>query len=120
MANKTWTKEEIKTLLEQNDRAVERGLVAIYNRQTEDEQFAQTTSHHNGRGFNGIDASFGSKLAEVVLKGWHLSPKQVACARRILRKYAGQLLAVAQAKEEAAISPSDYDSVVNTEEAAVA
>lgn len=97
MESKTWTKDDIKALLEKNDLAVERALVALYNRQTADEQATHTTAHHNGMGFNGVDADFGTSLAEKVLKGWKLSPKQLAAARKMLRKYVGQLLVVAQA-----------------------
>lgn len=98
---KTWTKDEILALLAERDAAVARALVALYERQTADEQSALITTHHNKMGFNGLDARFGSELARKVLKGWTLSPKQLAAARKMLRKYAGQLVLVANQKAAA-------------------
>jgi hypothetical protein len=46
------TVESIRTLLNKNDKAVERGLVAIYNRQTLDEKLDKYTKHRNGVGFS--------------------------------------------------------------------
>ena len=46
-----WTKERIVTLLESNPRAVERAVLAIYARQTLEEQHSETTKENNGRGF---------------------------------------------------------------------
>lgn len=56
MAQKTWTRTEIETLINTNDRAVERAMVAIWERQTRDEQATETTRHHNGIGFSGWTA----------------------------------------------------------------
>lgn len=44
--------EYIGWLLATNDRAVERALVCLYNRQTIDEQLSEDTKHRNGRGFS--------------------------------------------------------------------
>jgi hypothetical protein len=92
------TREEVTHLLKTNDRAVERALVVLYQRQTSDEQAVLQTRHTNGVGFNATDAKFGSDLAQKVLKGWRLTPGQIGSARRMLIKYGGQLVAAAEEK----------------------
>lgn len=94
MATLSEKKAKILSILE-SDRAVSKGLVAIYQRQTTDEQSSETTVHANGRGFSGADAEFGSSLAKKVLKGWRLSPEQVHYGRRMLGHYWKQLIEVA-------------------------
>lgn len=92
---KTWTREEIETLVNTNDRAVERAMVAIWERQTADEQSSDTTRHHNGIGFSGWTARSGSYYARWVLDGNSLTGKHLAKARRIALHHAGQLLRIA-------------------------
>jgi len=92
------TAESIKALLDANDRAVMRALVALYERQTADEQANAHTSHLNGMGFNGYDAEFGTSLAKQVIRGCILSPRQIAAGRKMCKKYARQLAEVANAK----------------------
>ena len=111
-----WTKEKIQSLLNEDSLkgniALERALVHLYNRQTEDERESETTKYPNGKGFNGQDAMFMSSLAEQVIQsdrepGFRLSPKQREALRRTLPrgrssrigKYAGQLLLVIKEKE---------------------
>ncbi len=95
MANKVWTKEEIRNLLETNNIMVEKSVVKIYELQTADEQVLKETNHCNGVGFNGTDSRILSSLAEWVMSGKHLSQKQMAIARKKIMKYAGQLTLVA-------------------------
>ena len=90
-----WTREQIRTLLESNPRMVERSLVKLYERQTADEQASLSTKHENGQGFNAFDAEFLSSLATQVIGGRTLSHKQLAAARKALKKYVGQLTAIA-------------------------
>ena len=95
---KVWKKEEIRELLETNDRAVVRGIVVIYSLQTEDERKTAETMEHNGVGFSGLDAQFLSSLAKQILeRGW-LTEKQMVYARKKILKYAGQLTKVANGK----------------------
>lgn len=91
MAQKTWTRTEIETLITTSDRAVERAMVAIWKRQTEDEQATETTRHHNGIGFSGWTARSGSYFAQWVQSGRTLSGKHLAKARKIALHHAGQL-----------------------------
>lgn len=46
---------------------VERTLVALYKRQTEEEQQGSATLRHNGRGFTKADADFMSNMAKMIL-----------------------------------------------------
>jgi hypothetical protein len=68
-------------------------LTTLYARQTEDERAQGATTHLNGAGFNATDSTFASSLARQVEAGRPLSARQLAAARRLLPKYAGQLLA---------------------------
>jgi hypothetical protein len=118
----TVTKEQIQNLLRSNDWAVVRGVEAIYARQTSDERASQTTSHDNGRGFNGRDAGILSSFAKQI-QGWRsadpvtryrfpLSPKQLGVARRAIFKYAGQLAVVAAEKSAAETTESAIEAAV--------
>lgn len=86
--------EKMKT----NDAWVTRGLVAIWNKQTEDEKFVAETKHDNGVGFTGSDAHFLSSLAQQYTIKGYLSPKQMKFARRSMLKYAGQLVKITKGK----------------------
>ena len=91
MAQKTWTRTEIEAMLNTNDRAVERAMVAIWERQTRDEQETQDTRHHNGVGFAAWSARSGTYFAEWVRSGRHLTGKHLVKARKIALHHAGQL-----------------------------
>jgi len=95
MANKVWTNDEIKRLLETNDKMVSRSLVKLYEYQTESEQDAEETHEQNGVGFNGIDAGFLTSIAKQVISGRTLSTKQLASTRKTILKYAGQITRIA-------------------------
>lgn len=98
---KVWTKEEIQDLLQTNDATLERGLMRIYDFQTRTEQLVGHTRDHNGVGFNGVDGELLSSFAEFMIKrtslpfGQRLSTKQKMWARKKMKKYAGQLVKVA-------------------------
>lgn len=92
------TKNEIRVLLHNNLHAIERGIVAIYRRQTNDEQQQSTTKHDNGRGFTAADAKMGTYLAKWILSGRRLSGEWRFKARDLIKKYAGQLVEVAAQK----------------------
>ena len=91
MAQKTWTRTEIEALINTNDRAVERAMVAIWERQTRDEQATETTRHHNGIGFSGWTARSGTYYAGWIMSGRRLTGKHLDKARRIALHHAGQL-----------------------------
>ena len=93
-AKKVWTREEIEAMVRTNDRAVERAMVAIWERQTADEQASQTTNHNNGRGFCGWAARSGTYYAGWVRSGRRLTGKHLDKARKIALHHAGPLSSV--------------------------
>lgn len=108
-------REVIREKLLTNDEWLVRGLLAIYDCQTSDEQTEEQTKHHNSVGFNGLDAKFLSSLAMQV-KQWlkdkeeskknpaikvfptPLSARQMELLRKKMLKYSGQLFVLAQQK----------------------
>lgn len=98
--DKQFTVEEIKTKVATNPAWAEHALVALFNRQTADEQQAEATVEKNHVGFNATDAEFLSSLAKQVIAsrypaGRKLSEKQLTYAFKRLPKYAGQLAKIA-------------------------
>lgn len=95
---KNWDKTSIQELLARNDKAICRAVVAIFERQDQDEQEEEQTKSLNNRGFNQKDAKIMTSIAKWYLeKGW-LSPKQMRVARNRMPKYWRQLLEVAEQK----------------------
>lgn len=90
-----YTKQHIRNLLENNDKAVHKAIVVLYSRQTAAEQTSMSTREHNGVGFNATDAELLSSFAEQIKKGRSLSVKQMEWARKKIMKYSGQLANIA-------------------------
>lgn len=97
------TKDQIKSLLLSNDRAVERAMCALFARQTQDERSSSTTQHLNGRGFNAFDAPTGSYYARWVNSGRKLTGRHLDKARAMAIRYAGQLVEVALGNQRATL-----------------
>jgi hypothetical protein len=97
MANK-WSREVILHKLLTDVKWLERGILALYARQTADEQKIKETHRRNGEGFNKPDAVLLSNYAELLNMGRHLSEKQLFIARKKMRKYASQLTRIANSK----------------------
>jgi hypothetical protein len=100
------TKVEILNKLDTNVRWLERAILALDARQTDDERSSGATVYDNDKGWNAFDASFGSYLARYIKgsrrpEGERLSGNWIVKARRMVRKYAGQLSRIAAAKQEA-------------------
>jgi hypothetical protein len=93
-----WTEESITALLVNNDRAVERAILAIYDRQTADEKSAQTTRHSNRMGFSWASAQLGSYYAKWIKSGRKLTGTHLDRARKMAIKYRRQLCAIAADK----------------------
>jgi hypothetical protein len=90
-----YTVNQIKAQLQTDDRWLLRGLLAIYQRQTADEQVAQATIERNNVGFNGCDAQFLTDIAQKYQKYGRLSDKQIIAVRKCMLKYARQLTRIA-------------------------
>lgn len=100
-------KEAIQKALDTNDAAVVKALRLLFEKQTADEQASHETRWRNGCGFSGVDAEILTSFARQVERwdvtapsarrfAFPLSPKQLALARRKLRKYWRQLLPYAR------------------------
>jgi hypothetical protein len=92
-----WTKEHIQHLIQTNDRAVERALIQIYNRQTADEQRSSTTNRENSVGFTAFDAEFLTSVAQQCIARNGLTQGQIHRIRPKMMKYWRQLLEIASA-----------------------
>ena len=101
------TKDTIREMLRNNDRAVGRALIALAERQTADERRDETTRHHNNMGFMPAHAARGTSMARYFQRHGQLTPRQLAWWRVVtpsgkmrIEVYASQLLLVAKAKKE--------------------
>jgi len=95
MNSKKWKKEDIKQLLIENDVAVLRGLLRIYDLQTADEKQDDDTKYHNNIGFNGVDGYIMSKFASFYMSRGYLTSKQFNLTKKKIMKYSGQLAKIA-------------------------
>jgi hypothetical protein len=90
------TKDYIREKLEESQAWLERGILAIYEKQTNDEQESRATRKRNNVGFSGCDAARMSYYAEWIRSGKHLSGDHVEKAKKTMVKYAGQLEKIAR------------------------
>jgi len=107
-----YSKEYLEEKIMGNQVWLERAILAIWNRQTQDEKAVEGTIHHNKMGFSGIDGKFMTSLGNQINNKHHgpyhtpvgqcLTSKQANCARRGMRKYISQLQRVIAEKMEAA------------------
>lgn len=86
----------IKQMLASNEKWALRGLLRIYENQTDDEQSSETTRHHNNIGFTGADAEILSSMAKQVIAGRRMSVKQMAIILKKMPKYSAQLERIAR------------------------
>lgn len=104
--SKLWDKTSIQKLVKENPLALERAILAIYHRQTTEEQLDGISIDHNGIGFNRSDTPILTPLA-VKIQSWtrhnHKQPLPEVIRRQkflgtVMQKYWRQLLAEAEAK----------------------
>ena len=88
----TYTKEFIQDKLTTDSRWVERSLIKLYGRQTEDEKTTKETKWENGMGFNGSDSRYLSYCSQWVLSGRSLSGHHLTKCGTKLKKYWKQIL----------------------------
>lgn len=92
---RTWSEEEIKNLVQVNDKVLYGAIKRLYDEQTADEKAAGETKHYNGVGFNGADSKIMSSFAEFLNRTGFLTAKQKAVARKKMVKYTKQLTKLA-------------------------
>ena len=97
-----YTKDElvngIKVQIKSSDNKAIHALMTIYSSQSDEEKCDGHTKELNGVGFGGMDSEILSSFAEQYNRNGSLSPKQMALVKRLMPKYAGQLLKVSFAK----------------------
>jgi len=98
---KVWTKEEIKELMERRDNVLITCMLRIYNQQTETERCYGETLEANGKGFNGCDAEILSSFCRFYKENNFLTQRQIALARKKMKKYSKQVADLANAHERA-------------------
>lgn len=99
---KVYTEATVAELIDTNPQFMERALIKIYDRQTEDEKVAKITHYHNHVGFSAAHASKMCYYAKWVLSGRKLSGPHLEKCKAILKKYRKQIL-----HEIAAANPSN-------------
>lgn len=71
-----------------------KGLLSIYDYQTETEQNYGATIEDNGVGFTGVDAEILSSFAQQYVKRNSLSPKQMQLLFKKMPKYWRQIMMI--------------------------
>lgn len=94
-----YSKEQIKEFLKTNKSWIERALVVLHDRQTEDEQSSGETIEHNGRGFNGVDSRYLSYCAKWVKGKNPLNEKHMGKCGKMLPKYWKQIQELIKEKQ---------------------
>lgn len=96
MAVKFSSKKEIvdklRNRIELKDSTAIHALVFIYDKQVEDEKLSEEVRYCNGVGFKPQDAKKGSGLAKWYLDKGFLTGKQMVCVKKMITKYAGQIV----------------------------
>lgn len=97
-----YTKSELKELLKKqiasSDNKAVHALMNIYAYQTDEEQSDGHTLDYNGVGFSGVDSQILSSFAEQYHTKGFLSEKQMKLLKRIMPRYASQLLNISFSK----------------------
>lgn len=83
--------ETVNAKLTSDQLFLEKALVALYMKQTLDEQRNEATHHQNNVGFNSADARKCSYCAAWVKSGRHLSGRFLGDMKKRLPKYAKQV-----------------------------
>jgi len=88
-----FTKEIIQDKLRSDRQWMERGLIVLYNFQTNEEKSTKETRIQNGLGFNSSDSRYLTWVSEWLLKSPnnHLNEKHMMKVGKMLPKYWGQI-----------------------------
>jgi hypothetical protein len=86
----------VKQMLASNPTWAVRGLLRIYEFQTESEKSIGETTEDNGVGFSGADAHILSSFADQIKAGRQMSVKQMAMIYKKMPRYSGQLVRITE------------------------
>lgn len=91
-SKKTLT-QALRCQLSRDTQKARRALVLIYSKQTTCEQNSGQTLEYNCEGFTALDAEILSSIASFYINHKFLTPRQDQIVKRLIPKYAGQILA---------------------------
>lgn len=86
----------MREMLATNPAWAVRGLLKIYEFQTESEQNIGETTEDNGVGFSGCDAHILSSFADQIKAGRQMSAKQLAIIYKKMPRYSRQLVDIVE------------------------
>jgi hypothetical protein len=95
--NLSLNRNDLNAMLDSNPVAVERAILRLDALQTASERATRSTSLRNHVGFSQSWAGFGSSIAAQIRKGYRLSFKQMAVARKCAKFHGNQLVEFATA-----------------------
>jgi len=87
-------KEYLKMKLGNDVAWQKKALIKIYEFQTDDEQYRETTFHNNNIGFTGSDAEILTSITKQYLTKNFISPKQQSIVAKKMLKYWKQILTI--------------------------
>lgn len=91
-SKKTLT-QGLRYQLSRDTQKARRALLLIYSKQTASEQSSGQTLEYNCEGFTTLDAEILTSIALFYKNHNFLTPKQDQIVKRLMPKYAGQILA---------------------------
>lgn len=91
--------EVVKKWIMNNDKAVKKAAIVIYQQQDGDEKAYGFSTKVNNRGFNRVDAPFLMEFAERCISGCEIPAKTLIKARYLLVKYSTQIANITNAKK---------------------
>jgi len=95
-----WNKAKIQAILLKSDKAINRAMIVLYDRQTRDEQVVSDTKYTNKVGFSAAHAKRGSYYGRWCKSGRELSGRHLVKARELALHYTQQLADEANAKAD--------------------
>lgn len=111
---KTQAKSYIQNQIATNMAWTTKALLTVFANQTADEQRAETTNHHNRKGFTATDAKFMCNVAKKVNR-FALTERQLYVVRKKLMKYWKQVFNVCDhvklAQQMASATPESFRPV---------
>lgn len=111
---KQW-KEYLQALLKENDTALLRAVVVIYDYQTYEEQLKGEAIEENDVGFSKVDAADLGRIARKVIDRQPLDKGEWARLRNKMPKYWKQLMFVSKAAQVRSKALSEFGYVVEVD-----
>lgn len=86
----------VREMLATNPAWAVRGLLKIYEFQTDAEKRVGDTTEDNGVGFSGVDAPILSSFADQIKAGRQMTAKQMGIIYKKMPRYSGQLVKIVE------------------------